>query len=61
MNTSSDFDYVNFNVKLFDESSIKMKKTNLCATHWLDSETIASNCYTAPKEIPASAKVADTT
>ena len=48
MNTSSDFDYVNFNVKLFDESGIKMKKTNLCATHWLDSETIASNCYTAP-------------
>ena len=56
-NTGYDFDYVNFNVELFDESGVKVETASLYATHWLNGETIVLNCYTSQKEVPASVKV----
>ena len=56
-NTGYDFDYINFDVELFDSNGIKVETTSLYANHWLDGETIALDCYTSIKEPPSTVKV----
>ena len=56
-NTGYDFDYINFDVELFDSSGVKVETASLYANHWLDGETIALDCYTSIKEPPATVKV----
>ena len=46
-NTGYDFDYINFDVELFDSSGVKVETASLYANHWLDGETIALDCYTS--------------
>lgn len=56
-NTGYDFDYINFNVELFDSSGVKVETASLYATHWLNGETVVLNCYTSQKEAPAAIKI----
>lgn len=56
-NTGYSFDYINFNVELFDSSGVKVETASLYASHWLDGETIALDCYTSIKEPPATVKI----
>ena len=56
-NTGYSFDYINFNVELFDSSGVKVETASLYASHWLGGETIALDCYTSIKEPPATVKV----
>ncbi len=55
--TGYDFDYISFNVELFDANGVKVDTSSLYANHWLDGETIVLDCYTSLKELPASVKV----
>ena len=56
-NTGYDFDYIAFDVELFDSNGIKVETASLYANHWLDGETIALDCYTSIKEPPSTVKV----
>lgn len=56
-NTGYDFDYIAFDVELFDSNGIKVETASLYANHWLDGETIALDCYTSIKELPSMVKV----
>ena len=56
-NTGYDFDYIAFDVELFDSSGVKVETASLYANHWLDGETIALDCYTSIKELPSTVKV----
>lgn len=55
--TGYDFDYISFDVELFDASGVKVETTSLYANHWLNGETIVLDCYASLKELPASVKV----
>ena len=41
----------------FDSNGIKVETTSLYASHWLDGETIALDCYTSIMEPPSTVKV----
>lgn len=56
-NTGYDFDYVGFNVELFDSNGVKVETTSLYANHWLNGETVVLDCYASIKDLPASVKV----
>lgn len=56
-NTGYDFDYISFNVELFDANGVKVETTGIYANHWLNGETIVLSCYTSQKEAPATVKV----
>ena len=55
--TGYDFDYISFDVELFDANGVKVETANLYASHWLNGETVALDCYASLKELPASVKV----
>lgn len=55
--TGYDFDYISFDVELFDASGVKVETTSLYANHWLNGETIVLDCYASVKDLPSSVKV----
>lgn len=55
--TGYDFDYIQFNVELFDSNGVKVETSSMYTSHWLDGETVVLSCYTSQKEIPATVKV----